>query len=1654
MQYDSYREKVKRFAGVLSKLYAHRLIITIALVALIALSAVLVMTRGLLVLESDCPAEITYGEKLKFRAGFWVAATHYEYREQGSDAWSEETPVFPGKYQVRAWGSSSFGEKTYTGIHDFTILPREITLTVTDTSVEYGEYPRVKIENLARGDKASCDVTMTNYGSATTTAYANTATLRITDKKGNDRMACYTVGDVERVSVRFKPRALTVTVQNASKVYDDTALSYEGYEITKGSLLDGDNLVAVFRDTLVDAGTKTNTPELRVYNRDGFDVTGLYNITVKSGKLTVEKRPLIVQAGSISYKYAGYPLDYREYTVDASTSLVSGHYLEVVNAATILDCGTAENILTFSVRNRRGGEETHNYSVFVKAGTLTVTPREVTVETLSETLIYDGTDQSYPKATIQNGVGDEYRAVNPTTRRDVGRSENRFTVEFYRDGKNVTANYVITGYTYGALTIAQRPVTVQMANDQKPYDGTPLTAGKFTVRNEGASGSLVKGHTLTLKAEGSVIFGTAPNRYVRDSARITDETGRDVTANYRVSVTDGTLTVIPRPITVATPNDSKVYDGTPLTRPTWEIRQGSVLPGHQLTAVSSGASITDVGQVDNTVETHLTRLTDTNTGEDVSRYYEIRYAVGVLKILGRPITVQTFSGEWMYDGMTHEGETQLVFKKGNLVNGHTLLNASGLAVSITNAGQIPNACEARILSREGDVTHNYTITYDYGTLTVTKRPIRVRAGSFSITYDGLPHTTTELTLDPDSPYPLVRSHILQVQEGDRRIFTDAGSYVNDPRVSVYDPLAGVYVTDNYEITRYDGNAIIVKRPLHIQINGEKIYDNKPMSQSDWHVDYLNGTSPAAGHRVSAMPEETYGSHAGTRSSTVHQPTLAIVDGSGKDVKSNYDVACLAGTLTIRKRPVILMTGSAEKVYDGTPLTCNKTLVAPDSMPLVEGDEPLLIIYGSATEVGQYPNSCHKHTFIIVRDSLAVSENYELVEIREGTLTIKRDVTVTVTTESAQKPFDGLPLTCGGYTVEITRGTLPHGYAVYVDVTGSITRPGSAENKAVVTVRDGDGNDVTALFTVELRLGVLTVTDEVSEGAVFGRVYSQSDGRIYLRMTSYGRFNGQGWDPATPYTNTLTEGHSLNLLPAVAIKTLGLVGKQTLQFSGMRVAMLPYYTEPGGSNPIVGSDTDYTASLGTSYSITYYPVQNTLTLLEMFNKAPSYLKPYLLGSYRTSEEAYRAFVYSEYLALDQETRAFMETVIEAQGFDPTDPAVIGDVAAYIQKAARYNLAYDPALDHERNVAIAFLRDYREGVCVHYATAATLLYRALGFPTRYTTGFMLDVKGGQWNEIASPGHAWVEVYVDGLGWIQVEVTGSSDDPDVPVVPDIPVTPPAPEKPELVLIPAFTHKVYDGTPLYAANELTLTPALEALLELGYTYTVRVSGFQREIGDGISAVGEFTLYDPDGEDVTETFRLVKQSGLLRVTSAAVEVLLYPTVKTYDGRPALWSEGDYTVLTLPDGASLTLTVTIPADSLGFVTLTELNRNTAAYVTYRVMQNGEDVTDRYPIVFTLPEGMEDTPVLTVKARSLELTAASETRIDDGRPLENPVVYVTKGTLAPGHTLTATATGTQTGVGSCENTVGTVTIRDENGRDVTSLYTIRRVKGTLTLLEEA
>ena len=50
-------------------------------------------------------------------------------------------------------------------------------------------------------------------------------------------------------------------------------------------------------------------------------------------------------------------------------------------------------------------------------------------------------------------------------------------------------------------------------------------------------------------------------------------------------------------------------------------------------------------------------------------------------------------------------------------------------------------------------------------------------------------------------------------------------------------------------------------------------------------------------------------------------------------------------------------------------------------------------------------------------------------------------------------------------------------------------------------------------------------------------------------------------------------------------------------------------------------------------------------------------------------------------------------------------------------------------HQINNAIYFLTESHRGYCIHYASAAAVLYRALGIPARVCEGFMADTRAGR-------------------------------------------------------------------------------------------------------------------------------------------------------------------------------------------------------------------------------------------------------------------------------------------------------------------------------------
>ena len=174
-----------------------------------------------------------------------------------------------------------------------------------------------------------------------------------------------------------------------------------------------------------------------------------------------------------------------------------------------------------------------------QTGTLTITPRSVTLTSETAGKTYDGTALEKPVVTVGGdgfveGQVKEIKATGSVT--NAGSVANTITFtpnkETFKDG-----NYAITK-TEGTLTIAKRSVLITSQSATKTYDGSALTRPAVTITGDG----FVPGELAKAEATGSITnVGSTPN-----TIRYTT-TGAFNAANYSIALSVGTLTVTEKP---------------------------------------------------------------------------------------------------------------------------------------------------------------------------------------------------------------------------------------------------------------------------------------------------------------------------------------------------------------------------------------------------------------------------------------------------------------------------------------------------------------------------------------------------------------------------------------------------------------------------------------------------------------------------------------------------------------------------------------------------------------------------------------------------------------------------------------------------------------------------------------------------------------------------------------------------------------------------------------------------------------------------------------------------------------------------------------------------------------------------------------------------
>lgn len=157
-----------------------------------------------------------------------------------------------------------------------------------------------------------------------------------------------------------------------------------------------------------------------------------------------------------------------------------------------------------------------------------------------------------------------------------------------------------------------------------------------------------------------------------------------------------------------------------------------------------------------------------------------------------------------------------------------------------------------------------------------------------------------------------------------------------------------------------------------------------------------------------------------------------------------------------------------------------------------------------------------------------------------------------------------------------------------------------------------------------------------------------------------------------------------------------------------------------------------------------------------------------------------------LYVPEENIAAIEEFIQNFDHSGTDEEIISNLVNYYQDNIPYTIKPGKT-PRKKDFVNYFLTENKKGYCAHYASAATLILRYLGIPTRYVEGYAIsyyqlsdaelveekeysDYYDGyselgetavlQINATDADAHAWIEVYSEDKGWYLVDVTPAGE------------------------------------------------------------------------------------------------------------------------------------------------------------------------------------------------------------------------------------------------------------------------------------------------------
>lgn len=457
-----------------------------------------------------------------------------------------------------------------------------------------------------------------------------------------------------------------------------------------------------------------------------------------------------------------------------------------------------------------------------------------------------------------------------------------------------------TGDVYSAgvsgMTMPDRDVTlvaqwqgvipIKLLGDEvkKTYSGTKQSHTGFTVSGLDMGSYTVFG--VQALAQGTDV-GTYKGTIDYSGMRIVEKSsGSDVTNQFEVvEASEPTLIVEKAPISIVTPNDSKLYDGAPLIAT--EGAELSGLVNDETATLIVAGSRTDAGVSDNAYRI------DWSGSAKESNYFIDEETIGALEILPRPITVTANGGEKQYDG-----KPLTAAETGYAIGGEGLVEGHEADVALSGSRTAPGTADATVASvavKDGtaDVTSNYDVTTANGTLTVTSRDAKYEVtlkanSSTGNVYDGAEKSAKGVVTDRfviDDVEYAVSGYLTQDPAE-----VAAGVYTNNVSgdFKVKDP-AGNDVTSEFAVHTEDGELEILPREVTLASgSATKIYDGTALELPDVTV----GGDGFVGTEASVRATGSITDIGGPIDNTI------VVEPGEGFIAANYNVVYTVGKLTV------------------------------------------------------------------------------------------------------------------------------------------------------------------------------------------------------------------------------------------------------------------------------------------------------------------------------------------------------------------------------------------------------------------------------------------------------------------------------------------------------------------------------------------------------------------------------------------------------------------------------------------------------------------------------------------------------------------------------------------------------------------------------------